>query len=578
MTGSTSDEIKQTFGVHFQDMKYKRVDLEAHKTAFQEQLQRFAAAENAVEANDIIQEIQVLRKQAGTQHNLAYIRHSLNTEDKFYDEENNYYDQIAPSLEELDTHYYKQLVSSPFRKELEQKWGTQLFQLAEMSLLCFAPEIMPFMAEENTLSSAYMKLKATAQFTVEGERHSLSTILRLETAPDREIRRKAANAKWDFYASKSQEIESIFEQQVKARQTMAQALGFSNYTPLAYSRLMRTDYKAEQVAGFRKQIQEHVVPIATELYERQRQRLKIDTLNYYDEEFKYPSGNPSPKGNPEWIVEQAKTMYRNLSPETETFFQFMISNHLLDVQARPGKSTGGYCTFIEGYESPFIFSNFNGTSADIDVLTHEAGHAFQVFSSRHLGISEYLWPTREACEIHSMSMEFFTWPWMDLFFGEETNKYYFAHLSNALLFLPYGCAVDEFQHLVYENPQWSNDDRNKAWLEIEKKYLPHRQYDGNAFLEKGGFWQKQNHIFANPFYYIDYVLAGICALQFWAKNQEDHGSAWNDYLRLCQVGGSMPFTELVAYANLRSPFENGCVEEVVKHIKVWLDRVDDSAY
>ena len=280
------------------------------------------------------------------------------------------------------------------------------------------------------------------------------------------------------------------------------------------------------VANFRQQVLEQIVPLASELYDRQSKRLGLDDLKFSDEEFKFKTGNAVPKGKPDWIVKNAAKMYKELSAETGEFFDFMLEQKLLDVETRDGKAPGGYCTFIDEHKAPFIFSNFNGTRGDVDVLTHEAGHAFQVYSSRDVEIMEYQWPTYEACEIHSMSMEFFTWPWMNLFFEEDVEKYYFSHMVGAIQFLPYGVAVDEFQHEVYLKPDMTPAERNQCWRNIEKKYLPQRNFDGIAFLEKGGFWQKQSHIFSAPFYYIDYCLAQICAFQFWKKDQENHQQAW----------------------------------------------------
>jgi M3 family oligoendopeptidase len=272
-------------------------------------------------------------------------------------------------------------------------------------------------------------------------------------------------------------------------------------------------------------------------------------------------------------------MYAELSKETDDFYQYMWKNELMDNAAKDGKMTGGYCTFIGNHQSPFIFSNFNGTSHDVTVLTHEAGHAFQCYAtSRNIDLYEYLWPTYEACEIHSMSMEFFTWPWMQLFFKEDTEKFKFEHLSGALQFLPYGVAVDEFQHLVYENPNMTAAERNEAWRMVEKKYLPHRTYEGNDFLEKGGYWHRQSHIFSSPFYYIDYVLAQICAFQFWKKSLEDKENAWKDYVKLCKAGGSMSFLKLVELAGLRSPFEDGTVEWAIQPIKEYFEKTDDSKF
>jgi M3 family oligoendopeptidase len=320
------------------------------------------------------------------------------------------------------------------------------------------------------------------------------------------------------------------------------------------------------------------VPLVLSLKERQRKRLGLDRLEYYDQSFMYNSGNPTPKGNPDWILENGKKMYNELSPETKEFFSFMTDHELMDLVNKKGKQSGGYCTFLPTYKAPFIFSNFNGTSHDIDVLTHEAGHAFQVYNSKDFEVSEYFWSTSESAEIHSMSMEFFTWQWMELFFKEDTNKYKFEHLAGSLNFLPYGTAVDEFQHVIYSNPEMTPDERNKTWREIEKKYLPFRNYDGIEYLDNGGFWQQQAHIFASPFYYIDYVLAQVCAFQFWVRMQSDFNDAWKDYVILCKAGGSKPFLELVKLANLKSPFEESTIKNTIDIITDWLNKQDDSNY
>jgi M3 family oligoendopeptidase len=298
-------------------------------------------------------------------------------------------------------------------------------------------------------------------------------------------------------------------------------------------------------------------------------------LKFYDENFSFKTGNATPKGDPDWIVANGSKMYKELSPETDEFFTFMLDNNLVDLVSKKGKQGGGYCTYFSQYQAPFIFSNFNGTSGDIDVLTHEVGHAFQVYESRNINVPEYAFPTYEACEIHSMSMEFFAWPWMELFFEEDADKYRFNHLADSLQFIPYGVTVDEFQHFVYSNPEATPAERKQAWREIEKKYLPHRNYEGNAYLEQGGFWHKQGHIFASPFYYIDYTLAQLCAFQFWKRSNEDFKSAWSDYLELCQAGGSKSFIKLVELAGLTSPFEDGCISSVIGEIESWLNSIND---
>ena len=559
----------------FENYTYVRPNLEEVTVTFDALLERFKSAASVEEQSEAMHEINALRNDIGTMFNLCYIRHSIDTNDEFYKQEQDYMDEIQPEVEGLATKYYQALVESTFRRELEEKWGKQLFALAEGQLKTFKPEIVPLLQKENRLSTEYTKLIASAKIDFEGEERTLTQLQPFTESTDRDMRKRANEARFGFLAEHQAELDRIFDDLVKVRTEIAQKLGYNNFVELAYYRMMRTDYNAEMVANFRQQVKDFIVPIATKLKARQQERIGLNQLKYYDEGFIFKTGNAVPKGSPEWIIENGQKMYEELSEETGSFFRFMQDNNLMDLVAKKGKAAGGYCTFIENNKAPFIFSNFNGTSGDIDVLTHEAGHAFQVYSSRHFEIPEYYWPTYEACEIHSMSMEFFTWPWMELFFKEDTDKYKFSHLSEALLFLPYGVSVDEFQHWIYENPTATPKERNLQWREIEKKYLPHKDYDGNEYLENGCFWQRQSHIYNSPFYYIDYTLAQICAFQFWKRSRENQEEAWNDYVNLCKLGGSMSFTKLVEAANLISPFENGCVESVVGEIENWLNSIED---
>lgn len=563
--------------VTFKDYEYKRPNLDELKKNIRELIEQFKNADSVESQSEIIKKINAFRNDFSTQENLVYVRASIDTNDEFYQKERDYLDEVSPQFEELKFEYYKELVKSPYRKQLEEKWGTQLFALAENQIKAFSPEVIELMQQENKLVSEYNKLVASAQIEFDGKTLTLAQLTPYGESTDRDVRKEAMKARFNFFAENGEKFDEIYDKLVHLRHKIATTLGYKNYVELGYVNMDRVDYDEEMVANFRDQVQKLIVPLATKLYERQAKRIGISDFKFYDEGLNFLSGNAKPQGDPAWIVENGKKMYEELSTETGEFFNFMIDRELMDLEAKKGKESGGYCTFIDNYDSPFIFSNFNGTSGDIDVLTHEAGHAFQVYSSRNIGIPEYLWPTYESAEIHSMSMEFFTWPWMELFFKEETEKYKFSHLSSGLLFLPYGVAVDEFQHVVYKNPAMTPAQRKQAWKEIEEKYLPHRDYDGYEYLETGGFWQRQGHIYGSPFYYIDYTLAQVCAFQFWKRSREDFEAAWKDYIHLCGLGGSMSFTKLVKEAGLISPFEDGCVESVIGAIEEYLNSVDDAA-
>lgn len=560
----------------FSEYPYIRPNIKEVEKKFESLLEKFNKSKAFEEQKKIINEINSLRIEVESIMQIASIRHTIDTTDKFYEAEQDFIDENTPIYQGLITKYYKSLVDSPYREILEKEYGKQLFNIAEYTIKTFSPEVIEDLQRENKLSSEYQKLIASAKIMFHGEERNLSGLTPFQQSTDRQVRKEAYAAKYGFFQEHEKEFDRIYDELVKVRTTIARKLGYKNFVELGYYRMMRSDYGPEMVKKYRDQVKKYIVPAASKLRERQRKRLGLDKLKFHDEQFNFSTGNAKPKGSPQWIIENGRTMYSELSPETKEFFNFMTENELMDLVTKKGKAAGGYCTYISSHKAPFIFSNFNGTAGDINVLTHEAGHAFQSYCSRNIDIPEYGFPTYEACEIHSMSMEFFTWPWMELFFKEDADKYRFSHLSDALEFIPYGVAVDEFQHFVYENPNVSPEDRKKAWRDIERKYLPHRDYDGNEFLERGGFWFQQGHIFESPFYYIDYTLAQVCAFQFWYKANKDRKEAWNDYLALCNAGGSKSFLELVSLAKLVSPFEEGCLEPVVKDIEKWLDSVDDS--
>ena len=559
----------------FNEYEYEHLDLEKIKAEFSRLIESFKKAKNMKGQVAAFDEIIKLRNHIETMQTLVSIRHSVDTNDEFYDKENEYMDEISPILFGFTNDFYKTLVNSKFKDELVEKYGKFLFDLAENTLKTFSPEIIPDAQEENRLSSKYSKLIASAKIDFDEKELNLSQMVPYTQSKNRNVRIEAAKKVAQFFAENQDEFDNIYDSLVKVRTRMAQKMGYKNFVEFGYKQLSRLEYDAKMVEGYRKQVLENIVPLHTELRERQGKRLGVEKLKFYDEAIKFNSGNADPHGSPEWILNNGKTMYKELSKETDEFFTFMTENNLLDLLSKKGKMSGGYCTYIPEHKAPFIFANFNGTSHDIDVLTHEAGHAFQVYQSRGFEVPEYLWPSYEACEIHSMSMEFLTWPWMDLFFENDTDKYKFIHLSEALLFIPYGVTVDEFQHWVYENPEATPKERREKWLEIEKKYLPTRDYGEVEELKNGIFWFRQGHIFSSPFYYIDYTLAQVCAFQFWIKSRENREKAWQDYLNLCKLGGSKPFFELMKSANLKNPFEEGTLAFVIPKIKEYLDNVDD---
>ncbi|MDA3850577.1 MAG: M3 family oligoendopeptidase [Spirochaetaceae bacterium] len=561
----------------FSKLPYTRPDMEEFQGEFSHIFEQLKS-DSLIKLMENLDKADQLRSRFYTKESLASIHYTQDSSNKSFCAEKEFFDKSTPQMEEWETQLASLLLKSDQRKALEERLGPQFFRLAEMKIQSFSSEIVPQVQEENRLSSEYVKLMASASIEFQGEKRNLSQLTPFEESRDRNIRKEALEARFSFFQENGEDLDRIYHELVKVRHHMAQKLGYDNFIPLGYKRMMRSDYGPAEVATFRASVYKHLVPLADKLYQRQWKRLGLEKGMYWDKPFRFPSGNAKPKGDKDWMVAQASRMYQELSPETHAFFTFMKKAELLDLEARKNKAGGGYCTALPDYKMPFIFSNFNGTSRDVGVLTHEAGHAFQVYSSFDLKPMDYLWPTYEACEVHSMSMDFFTWPWMDLFFEADAEKYRYAHLSDALQFIPYGVTVDEFQHLVYQNPLASPADRHRLWKQTEKKYNPWIDYGGIDYLEKGGFWQRQSHIYQNPFYYIDYTLAQSCALQYWHWINQNREQAWQSYLKLCSQGGKDSFVGLITQAGLKTPFQHDLLGDIIVDCENWLNSIDDSQF
>lgn len=555
----------------FKDMPYERIDFQQAKEALKEFMEELKAAKSGEEQFEIHKRFYKLNDRVQTQTTLCSIRHTMDTTDAFYEKEQEYYDAQIPDYSNLCVEYQKLLFQSPFRKTLEEKIGAVAFKNIELSMKAVSEEIIPLMQEENALVTEYEKLLAGAKIDWEGETLNLSLLTPYLKHQDREIRRKAGEKQNAFFKSIEEKLDALYDKLVKNRTMQAKKLGFETYTPLGYIRMQRNCYGREEIETLREQVKEVWVPFAQMVYEKRRERLGLDRLTYTDELVYGKQGNPKPEGTPEEILAAGQKMYEELSGETKEFFDFMMEHELLDVFGRKTKAVGGYMTYLPDYKAPFIFANFNGTSGDVDVMTHECGHAFQGYLASQDPIREHADIGMETAEIHSMSMEFFTEPWYKLFFGEEQAEAYTKmHLEDAVLFVPYGCMVDEFQHIIYDNPQLTPKERKQVWKKLEKVYKPQLSYEGLDFFEEGGFWQKQHHIYSFPFYYIDYVLAQLCAFEYKIWLDRDREAAWKSYLGLCRKSASKFHTELLTEAELGSPFEDGTISKIVKNLeKFW---------
>ncbi|WP_026495636.1 M3 family oligoendopeptidase [Butyrivibrio sp. WCD3002] len=553
------------------EMPYKRVDMEEVKSFFDKLIADSKNAKSGEEQFELHRKYYEFTGDVYTNIIIGVFRHDIDTTEEFYAKENDYIDEISPVISQYVNEYKKVLYASPYREYLESKIGKVAFKNMELSMKSIDEKILPLMQEENALISRYDKIIASAKIPFDGEEYNISLLRKFLTNSDRDTRKRAWKALSEYFLSVTDEIDDIYDQLVKNRTKQAKELGYDNFIELGYNRMTRNSYRRPEVENFRKQVKESFVPLVKKIQEKRKSQIGVDELKYYDNDVFFKNGNPEPTGTPEEIMEAGLKMYKELSPETAEFFDFMTKNELFDVLGRKTKKQGGYMNYLPKYKAPIIFANFNGTSGDVDVITHECGHAFQGYVTRNDEIIEHNDLTMETAEIHSMSMEYFTYGWMDKFFGDRADDYLKMHLQDSITFIPYGCMVDEFQHIVYEKPEMTPAERKAVWKELEKTYRPWLDFDGDEFFDEGGFWQKQGHIFWNPFYYIDYVLASVVAMQFKVWMDKDYKDAWNHYLELCKLSVSDFYESELETVGLKSPFKDGTIAELADMMESKLD-------
>ena len=528
---------------------------------------RWNAAETTQERVCVIEHWDQLRRGYSTESSLAYIRFTQDTQDEQRKDDKQYFDTIHPDITEHEVKFMRAVVESEHRADVSEHLGEHVLNLWDCTLATFDPVIADDQREESKLRTEYTALLAAIRIPFNGTDYTMSTVRGLFGDADRNIRLGSLRALSQAMGEKREELDNLYDQLVAIRNKMATKLGYSRYTELGYKEMLRTDYSADDVTTFREMVRRDIVPIAAKIRQQHAKTLGVSDYGFHDESVRDSLGVPKPKGDHDWMLDQASAMFAEMGSDFSSFFEMMRSRELLDLKSRDGKAGGGYCSSLTDHGIPFIFANFNGTQDDVNVFTHECGHAFQCHSSRGQRLQDYLWPTYEACEIHSMSLEMLTYPHMEKFFGDDAARFRTGHLEGAILFLPYGCAVDEFQHLVYDSPTASPEDRAEMWQECERRYMPWRVYNDMPHFASGRYWQRQGHIYSRPFYYIDYCLAQVCALQFWDLGRRDRPAAMSKYRQLCNMGGSLPFTQILDSVGLQSPFQPQVIAQMVDNLK-----------
>ena len=557
----------------FNEMTYTRPDIGALLARCKELAAKAAAAPDGDALVRLYYEQSEAFAEYNTAANLANIHYTCDTRDAYWKAEQDFFDANGPAVTNASVEISRAFLANPHVDALTEKFGTTCVAGMKNAVLSMDDRTVELQQQFNALVSRYQQIYGGALVELDGKQLTIPQLGPYKEDLDPAVRRAAYEAEAGYFDAHRAELDELYGQIVQNLNAQARVMGYHDYSELSYVRMNRIGYGPEEIRKFRDQVANDVVPQLQKVMALRAKRTGIAHPAFTDLPILFRDGNPKPIPGYKARMDAARTMYHELSPETAEFIDFMQDNELFDVESRPGKMSGGYMTSLPSYKAPFIFANWNDTSGDVDVLTHECGHAFEGFvAERDPAIPADLeCPGMESAEIHSMAMEFLTAPWHHLLFGRDTDKYALLHAEDSFVFLAYGCEVDEFQHIMYQNPDLTPDERNAEWLKLEKKYRPWIDFDNLPFYGRGAGWQRQLHIYECPFYYIDYCLSTMAALQFFLLSLTDHKDAWERYLRLVRRAGTASYTELLETAGLKVPFEEGSIKGIAQQMTDWLE-------
>ncbi len=557
----------------FSEMTYTRPDIEALLAQCREFAARAAAAPDSQSLTALYFEQSRAFADYTTASQLVNIHYTCDTRDAYWKAEQDFFDDNGPAVSNAQVEIFRSFLANPHVDALAETIGSTCVAGMKNAVLGMDDRTVELQKEFNGLVSQYQQIYGGAMVELDGKQLTIPQLGPYKESLDPKVRRAAFEAEAGYFDAHRDQLDQLYGKIVKNLNQQAKVLGYKDYSELSYVRMNRIGYGAEDIRSFRDQVATDVVPLLQQVMKMRSARTGIAHPTFADLPVMFKDGNPAPIPGYEARMAAARTMYHELSPETAEFIDFMQDNELFDVESRPGKMSGGYMTSLPSYKAPFIFANWNNTSGDVDVLTHECGHAFEGYlAERDPAVPADLeCPAMESAEIHSMAMEFLTAPWHHLLFGKDTDKYSLLHAEDSFVFLAYGCEVDEFQQIMYQNPDLTPDERNAQWLKLEKKYRPWIDFDNLPFYGRGAGWQRQLHIYECPFYYIDYCLSSMAALQFYLLSLTDHKDAWQRYLRLVRRAGLASYTELLQTAGLQVPFAPGSVKGIAQQMTRWLE-------
>lgn len=562
----------------FKDLVYECPDFDALSKEIENITTKVKNATSYAEIRESIFEIETMKEDISMAYNLAFIRNFQDPTDEYYVNE---VQKVSEGVTLADFNgLNRALLESPFAKDIDNEYGEAYLDKVRIDLKVHGKG-KELMVEEQMLIAKYQQLKATLKYEFDGKELSEAELKKYYDSTDREVRRNAKTVFYKVHLEHRDEFEDILNKLIKVRIEIAKANEFDSYLDYMNLEKGRKGYGEKELNAFCEEVKKDLVPFYSVLYKAQAKRIGVPKLASYDYNIVFPDGNPEPAGDSTYLLNAAKEMYHDLSKESGEFIDFMLKHELIDVEASSKKIANmGFCTHIEKYKIPFVFGNCNRTLWDVVVLTHEVGHAFQGYlSMKKQKLIDYYDGGNDIAEVPSKTMEQFAYPYAEKFFGKDADKFRFLHLFEALIEIGSYSSLNEFENYLYSNSEASTKERALEYNRIKKLYDP--ELDNSEFteyIEAGCDLYGNMAIYMFPKYVISYALSAMGAMEFKKKMIEDKESGWNDYMALCEAGGSLSYPELLKVANISMPYKEGAVVGATAYAKkVLQDYIDNES-
>ena len=555
----------------FSDLQYKETDYQSLAKMILDLTEKAKKADSPSSLEEVLKIYDTEMEEVGYNYTLSYIHSSLDSSDTFWQEA---LQKESKGNAMLDTTpLLKAILENKYFSSLEEKYGPVLRDKLNKSIST-GSKAQNERAEEGDLVSKYQREKAMVRINYKGKELSEGEVIPLFESPIREERIQSRKAVAKAFLEKKELFGSMLERLVSLRDTIAKENGFSNYLEYMDINYSRIGYGEKEMDAFVSEVKEYVVPVLSHIFEETRKRLGLEEMTVADISLMFVDGNAKPSGGADVLKEAAKKMYKALSPEMEAFFTGMLDSHSIDVDFSPNKVSGmGFCTDLKKGMYPFVFGNLDGTSWDVTVFTHEVGHAWQSYASdQNLDLTLFREMPLDAVEIPSKTMELFSYPFAEEFFGKDGDKFRFAHFRNAVKEIVAYTSVHELNTWIYTHVGASFDEINEKWMEIQSSYYPNVSYGEMEEEEKKGAGLLRNMgIFMFPRYLISYVFSEMCAIDLFMEYLKDKDKALDSYNRLCRVGGSKSYPEILSAAGLEPSYNKGRVKNVMEKVKAYLE-------